>query len=372
MASSSATLDRLYAARDRLVGSARFRSFAARFPLTRPLARRKAGNAFDLAAGFVYSQVLLATCRLGLLDVLAERPQSLEVVARRIGVPPEAAMRLLEAAVALDLVSVRGPNRYGLGETGAAIAGDAGIRAMVEHHGLFYGDLTDPVALLRGESRPAMRAYWAYARSAQPADLPEDAVAPYSALMAASQSLIAEQVTAAYDFRRHRCLLDVGGGEGAFVASVAQACPRLSFQLFDLPAVAARAERRLARIGLAHRVAVAGGDFTREALPRGADVVTLVRVLHDHDDAVASALLRNVRSSLERDATLVIAEPMPGAASSERVSAYFAMYLLAMGSGRLRDYGTVAQMLASAGFVGARRMPTAIPLQTSVIVAKAA
>lgn len=372
MASSSVALDRLYAARDRLVGSARFRSFAARFPLTRPLARRKAGHAFDLAAGFVYSQVLLATCRLGLLDVLAERPQSAEVLARRIGVPPEATTRLLEAAVALDLVTERGRNRYGLGETGAAIAGDPGIRAMIEHHALFYGDLADPVALLRGATRPALREYWAYARSAQPGTLGEGAVAPYSALMAASQTLIAEQVIAAYDFRRHRCLLDVGGGEGAFVSAVAQACPRLSFVLFDLPAVAARAKRRFANLGLGQRVTVTGGDFTRDDLPRGADAATLVRVLHDHDDAVALALLRGVRKCLEPGATLVIAEPMPGAANSKRVSAYFAMYLLAMGSGRLRDFDTIAQMLASAGFIGVRRIATDIPLQTSLMVAQAA
>ncbi|MFO1302675.1 MAG: methyltransferase [Burkholderiales bacterium] len=372
MATSLAALDRLYAARDRLVGSPRFRSLAARFPLTRPLVRRKASHAFDLAAGFVYSQVLLAVCRLGILDILGERPQSVEVVARRAGLTTDAAMRLLEAAVALDLASERGPNRYGLGESGAAIAGDAGIRAMIEHHALFYNDLADPVALLRGETQPALRSYWAYARTADPAKLPDGAVAGYSALMAASQTLIAEQVTAAYGFRAHRCLLDVGGGEGAFVAAVAKACPQLALQLFDLPSVAARAERALARLGLAHRVNVAGGDFTRDALPRGADVVTLVRVLHDHDDDVASALLRNVRRCVEPGATLVIAEPMPGTERAERVGAYFAMYLLAMGSGRLRDHDTVSRMLASAGFVGARRVPTNIPLQTSVIVAKAA
>ena len=372
MATSSAALDRLYAARDRLVGSTRFRSLAARFPLTRPLVRRKAGHAFDLAAGFVYSQVLLAACRLGLFGILGERPQSLEVVARRVGLTPDAAARLLEAAVALDLASVRGPNRYGLGETGAAIAGDPGIRAMVEHHALFYADMADPVALLRGETSPSLRAYWAYARSSDPSTLPDGAVAAYSTLMAASQTLIAEQVTSAYDFGRHRRLLDVGGGEGAFVAAVARACPRIAFELFDLPAVAARAERALSGLGLAHRVTVTGGDFTRDPLPRDADVVTLVRVLHDHDDTVANALLRNVRNSVAPGATLVIAEPLPGTASAERVSAYFAMYLLAMGSGRLRNYETVSRMLASAGFVGTRHVPTSIPLQTSVIVATAA
>lgn len=367
-----AALDRLYAARDRLLGNPGFRRFAARFALTRPIARRRAGAAFDIAAGFVYSQVLQATFRLRLLDVLAERPQSTEVIARRIGVPPDATARLLEAAVALDLASVRGSNRYGLGGTGAAIAGDPGIRAMVEHHAVFYADLADPVGLLRGTTTPALREYWAYARSDRPADLGPERVAPYSALMAASQSLIAGEVTTAYDFGRHRCLLDVGGGEGAFVAALAAAHPGLRFVLFDLPAVAVRAERHLRELGLGQRVAVERGDFKAGNLPEGADVATLVRVLHDHDDDDAATLLRNVRRALRPGAALVVAEPMPGVRGAEHVGAYFAMYLLAMGSGRLRTHEAVASLLQSAGFSGVRRLPTALPLQTGVVVAYAA
>ena len=46
--------------------------------------------------------------------------------------------------------------------------------------------------------------------------------------MAASQPLIADEVLDAYSFRRHRCLLDVGGGEGSFIAAAAGACPELA------------------------------------------------------------------------------------------------------------------------------------------------
>ena len=34
--------------------------------------------------------------------------------------------------------------------------------------------------------------------------------------------MVAEQVLDAYDFSRHTCLMDVGGGHGAFLAEVAQ------------------------------------------------------------------------------------------------------------------------------------------------------
>ncbi|MFO1415227.1 MAG: methyltransferase [Burkholderiales bacterium] len=372
MAAARAVMDRLYATRNRLVGDPGFRRFTARMPLTRPIARRKARAAFDLTAGFVYSQVLQAAVRLGLLRVLAERPQTVEVVARRIGVPPAATARLLEAAVALDLAADRGEHRYGLGETGAAIAGDPAICAMIEHHAVFYRDLADPVGLLRGTVTPELRTYWAYASADRPHDLADASVASYSALMADSQSLIAGEVTAACDLRRHACLLDVGGGEGAFVAAAAAACPDLRFILFDLPAVVPRAQKRLAPLGLGDRVRFEGGDFKHGPLPRGADVATLVRVLHDHDDDVAAALLAKVRAALAPGGTVVIAEPMADGPGAARVAAYFAMYFLAMGSGRLRDFGAQRALLENAGFTGVRRLRTALPLQTSVVTARAA
>jgi demethylspheroidene O-methyltransferase len=50
--------------------------------------------------------------------------------------------------------------------------------------------------------------------------------------------------------------------------------------------------------------------------------------------------------------------------------AYFGFYLLAMGSGRARTPSQIAQMLASAGFTGARSVPTRIPLQAGLVVAR--
>ena len=66
--------DRFSAWRESLTARPAFRAWAARFPLTRPLARRRARELFDLCAGFVYSQVLTACVRLKLFEVLHEAP----------------------------------------------------------------------------------------------------------------------------------------------------------------------------------------------------------------------------------------------------------------------------------------------------------
>lgn len=353
-----------------------FQRWATAFPLTRPIARRDSRALFDLCAGFVYSQVLFACVQLRLFEVLAGGPQEIAALSRRLALPPEAARCLLEAAVSLRLVSrVAGhgdSDNFMLGPLGAAMAGNPGIAAMIDHHALLYSDLRDPAALLRGAApSTGLAAYWPYAGAANPAELDDGAVAAYSTLMAASQPMIADQVLAAYPVARHRCLLDVGGGEGAFLSAVAAAAPKLDLMLFDLPAVAARAERRFAAAGLAGRVACHGGDVFRDPLPAGADLISLVRVVHDHDDDSALAILSAVRRALPADGTLLLAEPMAGTAGAEPSgAAYFGFYLRAMGRGQPRSAKALQALLKSAGFARSRLIATQNPLLTRVLVAQ--
>jgi len=364
--------DRWLARRDGWLASPSFQNRAARFPLTRWLVRRRARAVFDLVAGFVYSQVLFACVKLELLELLAQGPLTVDAIARRVGLDAEAADRLLRAAVALQLVQHRGGGRFGLGLLGAPIAGNPGIRAMVEHHAMFYADLADPVALLRREQpeRSRLAGYWPYAGAADPSLVASGEVGNYSALMSASQPLVAGEILGAYPIARHRCLLDVGGGEGTFLTAAARVAPSLRLVLFDLPAVAERARARFAAEGLGNRASAVGGSFIADELPAGADLATLVRVLHDHDDARVATLLRAVHRALEPGGTLIVAEPMAETPGAERMGdAYFGFYLLAMGRGQPRTADRLAVLLAEAGFEGMRTLPTHVPLQTRVLVA---
>jgi demethylspheroidene O-methyltransferase len=370
---SEGWLDRCLAFRDRCLASRRFQRLAARFPLTRPIARRRAAQVFDLVAGFVYSQVLAAGLRLGLFDLLAEGPQPLDVLAPRLGLDAAAAERLLAASVALRLAERRSGQRYGLGPLGAPLVQNRAVAAMVEHHALLYADMADPVALLRGEARDGRLAgYWPYAGAADPARVGDAAVAPYSALMSASQPLVAEAILDAIDVRRHRLLLDVGGGDGSFAVAAAVRAPNLHVQVFDLPAVAALARSRFATAGLGDRATAEGGSFLVDPLPPGADLVTLIRVLHDHDDARVMTLLRATRRALSSGGTLLVAEPMARTAGAEAMGdAYFGFYLLAMGRGMPRTQERLVEMLEAADFSSVRPLVTAQPLQTRLLIASA-
>ena len=366
--------------RNGLLADPDFHRRARRNPFLRLVARRRARAMFDLCAGFVYSQVLAACVELRLFEALADGPRPDGELARAVGLDEAAADALLRSAAPLGLVERR-PGGWGLGIHGAAFLANPGVRTMVEHHALLYRDLAEPAALLRGEAgETRIGAYWDYARArAEPfsPDPEGSGTAPYTRLMAASQAMIAEQVLEAYPLARHRRLLDVGGGDGTFLRTVARAAPGLELVLFDLPPVAAAARERFAAApdgaggGAFPSVECVGGDAFDAPLPSGADVVSLVRVVHDHDDDRALALLVRCREGLGAGGTLLVAEPMAREAGGDRATdAYFGMYLRAMGRGRPRTPAELRELIARAGFARVSEVRTPMPMLASLLVAR--
>ncbi|PPD00389.1 MAG: methyltransferase [Hyphomicrobium sp.] len=358
------------ATRNALLGSLTFQRWASALPLTRPVAQRRAREVFDLCAGFVYSQILYACVKLQLFQLLSGGARNLSQISSALNLAPEPTRRLLDAAAALKLVERFGADRYGLGPHGAVIAGNPGILKMIEHHAMLYADLSDPVALLRGERKDAaLSSYWAYATSTSATDLADARISEYTALMAASQTLIAEEILATYPIAQHRCLMDVGGGDGTFVRAVAAKIPSIELKVFDLPAVAECARQKFASAGISQRATAHGGNFFCDPLPEGADLISLVRIIHDHDDEPVRKLFSQVRRALRPGGKLIVAEPMSGSRRAETVGdAYFGFYLMAMGSGRPRSASEIISMLQREGFTSAREIRTRMPLQTSLIV----
>lgn len=362
--------------RARKLADREFRRRSAANPLTGPIARRAASRLFDLTAGFVYSQILKAVVDLDLLAQLESGGRTAEELAGPLGLTPAAARRLLDAAAALDLVEARPDRTYEIATLGSALQGEAGVKAMIAHHDMLYADLADPVALLRGEAgETRLSRFWPYAAGggAETTNKTagQEAFGPYSELMAQSQSFVADDVLDLVSFGDRNSLLDLGGGHGAFVEAVANRWPHLKIGLVDLPPVAAGAEARLRAVGLGDRIATQGADLFAGPALEPADVVSFVRVLHDHEDDRALALLKLAHGALVPHGEVMIAEPVADMPGARRVGhAYFGFYLMAMGSGRARTPAELADLLHCAGFWNVRTRFTRGALPLAVTTAR--
>lgn len=349
------------------IASADFQRWAARFRITRPFVRQDSARLYDLVAGFVYSQTLLACTELGLLHALRGGPRSPQDLGLQHGIPEERMATLCQAASAIGLMVRLQDGSYRLGRLGAASLGVPGLEDMIRHHRVFYRDLADPVALLKGESDPELSRFWPYVLGQDAAADPATA-AEYSDLMATSQHLVAEETLDAVPLHGISRLLDLGGGTGTFLQHVATRYPGLELHLFDLPAVISAARLRL---GSDSAIAMTGGSFVADPLPGSSDAISLIRVLYDHDDLTVRNLLGKVFQALPAGGKLIVSEPMSGGDRPSRAGdAYFGFYTMAMTTGRPRSAARHRELLTEAGFLDIEMHATRRPFLTSVVSAR--
>ncbi len=368
--------DRMLAWLERLYASPRLYSFSLTNPFTRWVTRRRTQKLFDLMAGFVHTQVMLGCIRLDLFKMLHQAPADLQQIAARVNMPAPVLQRLLLSAVSLGLLECRSQSRFGLGPLGVPLAKHDGIAAMIEHNHLLYADMQDPVGFLNNAWQGDMAAYWPYAHDAQAASrAAQDKFSRYSDLMAASQGFVVEEILSSYFFDEHQCVLDVGAGKGRFACDMAAHAPHLKIKLFDLPPVLELAKNNVQQRGMSERMNFYPGSFLHDELPQGADLVTLVRVAHDHPDDVVKQLLQKIHAALPLGGVLLLAEPMAQTMSASQsgpaqADAYFHFYLLAMGAGRLRTPEELMRLMAEAGFGQIEHLPNAMPIHAQLIVAR--
>ncbi len=353
---------------NRLVAKPGFQALANKLPVFRGFARRDGQEIFDILQGFVASQVLSALVEMNILQRLLSGPETARALGHPHGIAPDRMTDLLQAGSALGLLKRRKDGRYGLARKGAAIIGVPGLDDMIRHNRAFYADMAEPEKLLRGEGETQLEQFWPYVFGGQDG-MSRPAAERYSDLMARSQVLVAADTLRQAPLKDVKCLLDVGGGSGAFLSAALQYHKRLQAQWMDLPDVLPAAQAHFAAENLTDRVALSPGSFRADALPKGADAISLIRVLYDHADETVRDLLAKVYDALPPGGTLLISEPMSGGARPERAGdVYFAFYTMAMGTGRARSAERIMELASEAGFTDLRAPKPLRPFVTSVVI----
>jgi demethylspheroidene O-methyltransferase len=236
--------------------------------------------------------------------------------------------------------------------------------------------MQDPLDFLNNAWQGDMAEYWPYAHDAQAAErVAQEKFSRYSDLMASSQEFVVQEILKSYYFEDHRCVLDVGAGKGRFASELALHVKHLKLKLFDLPPVLELAKATFQSKGLTDRLSLCPGNFLHDPLPQGADLVTLVRVAHDHPDEVVQQLLQKIHDALPVGGILLLAEPMAQTYSQSadgptQTDVYFHFYLLAMGAGRLRTPEELMLMMNKAGFVGVELLPNNMPIHARILLGR--
>ena len=252
-----------------------------------------------VAAGFMAAKHLFAASDLGLFEALADAPAPLEALASRTGLTPRAARISADAMVALGLLERHGDCYQNAPAADRFLAGrpSADLRPLLR----FWDRISYPSwqdlagALGRGPRQEIFEL---------DETLLEVASAGIEAVLAGPAGALARE----YEFAAHTRLLDVGGGTGSWSIAAAQAHPRLTATVVELPAVAAVARARVRTAGLEDRVEIVTGDVMRGELPTGHDVVLVANLAHYWSPQQNRELLRRIRTAATPDTRLLLAD----------------------------------------------------------------
>jgi hypothetical protein len=308
-----------------------------------------AQNPFDIindtSCGHVVGRCLHAVTESRIADALDDAPQSPEDLAAATGTHAGALNRMLRLLSSYGVFEAR-DERYGHTPASRLLRRDhpQSLRSYVLMVNMpFAWNSAEALGYSLRTGKPALEKFFPGGAWNYLATHPDESRIFNESMAGKAHGQIAG-VIASYDFSRFGTIADIGGGHGHLLRAVLSSAPKATGVLFDQPNVIQEA----AGMG-SDRMTLQGGDFFKDSLPV-ADAYTLMQVIHDWDDAKATAILNGVRRAAPSHAKLLLIEAVipdtPGPDWAKMVD----LFMLALLTGKERTRSEYQKVLAGAGF----------------------
>jgi hypothetical protein len=254
---------------------------------------------------------------------------------------------LLNAAVALGLLEKHGANfaNTELAATWLMPGREGSLFRSLQLEGAFYRRWGHLAEAVRTGQRPEEN---------RCDEQPEDWVHTFVHALYEMARPVAPSIAEALALPENRPqrVLDVGGGHGGYSLALAQRYPLLSATVFELPRVVPVTRGIIAQAGLTDRVTVQSGDFRREELDSGYDVVLIFGVLNGEPPEGRPALIHKAFAALNPGGQIVLRDLVlePDRAGPPEAALFAVQMLLATDGGGLDTREDWARWLVAAGF----------------------
>lgn len=308
------------------------------------------------------SQGIHVAAKLGIADLIKNGRKSCRELAEAAQTDPGALRRLLRLLASVGVFVETSDGSFDLTPVAECLRSDGpySMRAWAtmigeDWHWRMWGDLLYSVKT----GRPAFD----HVHGARPFDYfprnPEAGRLFDEAMTSLSASEVGA-ILAAYDFSKHKKIVDVAGGNGSLIASVLKENPASTGVLYDLPHVIERAKARVEKDGLVERLELVGGNIL-QAVPAGGDLYMMKHIIHDFDDRESLAILRNCRRAMSKDARLLIIGMVVPTGNEPSFGKLVDLEMMLIG-GVERTEAEHRVLLTEAGFELTRIVPTASPV----------
>lgn len=245
-----------------------------------------------LARAYCESAVLFAAIDLELFTHVARGADTEEKLANALGISDLQVERLVNAALAMKLLSIDNGTLHNAADT---------ARYLVSGQPTYAADW---LTFTRADV-----AKWFQLTEALTSHQPPSVLGMYENLTveqarsyhASTYSIgtgAARRFTKRVDLSGRRRLLDLGGGSGAYSIQAVKTHPQLSAIVLDLPPVTVVAKEYIRDADVEDRVSVLPGDFTSTPFPNDVDVVLMASNMAIYEEAVIADIVRRVYHAL--------------------------------------------------------------------------
>jgi len=254
---------------------------------------------WEIARGFQPSRVLLTALELGVFETLGDGKLTSAQVASKIGADERATDRLMNALVALELLT----------KDGDAFANSPDAREfLIPGKPGFIGGLGHTANLWETWSTLTEAVRQGTSVYERQAEERAEFVKPFIAAMHFNSSRMAPQILAQIDLTGVKRVLDVGGGSGAYSIAFCRANPEIRAVVFDMPDVVPLTQDYAAQAGMSDRISTTTGDFTKDEMGRDFDLAFMSHILHSNSPSENAELIKRAWRALRPGGQIVVQE----------------------------------------------------------------
>jgi hypothetical protein len=323
------------------------------------MAQETVGNARrlrDLAAGYITARLIYVVAKLGIADLVAERPFTANELAKRVGADPDVLHSVLRTLAGQGVFHEDAHGGFTLTSLSHALRSDASdsIRdyVILMHEGPYRAWSECLHTVMSGQ--PAFEKEFGESQYSYMANNSE-AAAQFHAAMAAAQRIDDPALVEAYNFSQTSQVVDLGGGNGSLLSAILTRNNHLTGVLFEQESAIQAAKSGLG--GPLPRCKFVVGDFFKSIVP-GANLYLLKRVLHNYSDERVVTILRNCCEAFTANARVLIIEAVIGPANEPSWGMMQDMVMRFIVGGKERTEEEYEALLERAGLRKTRTLST--------------
>lgn len=303
---------------------------------------------WEMAQNMWLAAGISVAAELGIADLLKEGPRDIDDLADLTATHPDSLYRVLRMLASHGIFKELKGRQFKITPLGVPLQEDQ-IRYLILLHlnrnqFRIFGDLMDSVRT--GETvrkEHSGRALFEHFGN------DEQKNEWFNKAMSSASKMQVPVLLSAFPYKNYRDIVDIGGGEGMFLASILNKAPKSKGRIFDLTGVVSGTPDIIERFSLGGRMENIEGDFF-ESVPAGGDLYILKNVLHDWNDEDSDKILGNVHQAMAQKSRLLIIESALDEGNLPSFGKMTDILMMVAAGGKERTLGQWENLLTASAF----------------------